>query len=128
MTVQAVEEFYIIRKTGKRREWCRTCVKAYVTQWQRENPDKVAIKFRRSVLKRKYGLTPQDYAAMLERQNGQCAICQAEPSPNLGLSVDHCHATGVVRGLLCAACNRALGQFQDDLERLRRALDYLQGQ
>jgi hypothetical protein len=71
----------------------------------------------------KYGLTIKQYEAMLEEQGNRCAIChRASDKP---LCVDHNHATGKVRGLLCWHCNIALGKLQDDPEVVRAALDYL---
>jgi hypothetical protein len=78
---------------------------------------------RKSWLSRKYGLTLEDYEAMRARQNDVCAICKM-PSRRR-LEVDHCHATGMVRGLLCQACNVGLGRFKDRPALLRAAADYL---
>ena len=76
---------------------------------------------------RKYGMTLEDYSALLERQGGTCALCAATHSHGRArLSVDHCHETGVVRGLLCMLCNRKIGQFNDDPEKLRAAIRYLE--
>lgn len=68
-----------------------------------------------------YGITPCAYAKMRIEQNDLCAICHVEPISD----IDHCHAKGVVRGILCGCCNRGLGQFKDDVERLRSAIAYL---
>lgn len=74
-----------------------------------------------------FGITADEYDALLEQQGGGCAICGRDTGDgqNRRLHVDHCHATGKVRGLLCSECNLALGKFQDDPELLRRAVDYL---
>jgi hypothetical protein len=81
-------------------------------------------KSRISTLKVDYGLTEACYAAMLEAQNGVCAICgQAERGRRL--AVDHCHTTGKVRALLCGFCNPSLGLMGDDSARLRAAADYI---
>lgn len=69
----------------------------------------------------RYGLTPEQYAALLEKQDGKCAIC----CETKDLHVDHCHETKKVRGLLCGACNRGLGLFGDAADKLRRAGQYL---
>lgn len=79
---------------------------------------------------RYYGMTAAEYDAMHEAQGGLCAICgRAETLTLRGkakkLSVDHDHGTGMVRGLLCSACNRALGFFGDDTERVGAAFAYL---
>jgi hypothetical protein len=81
---------------------------------------------RRKLLKR-YGMTPDEYDAMYEAQGGRCAICNRhETECQRGqLQVDHCHETGVVRGLLCGLCNTAIGKMGDDPERLIVAAHYL---
>ena len=71
----------------------------------------------------KYGLTREEFDALILNQEGRCAICDRDPRDNL--MVDHNHLTGVVRGLLCATCNRGLGLLGDDLGGLQRAIDYL---
>jgi len=80
---------------------------------------------RRAELKRLYGITLEDYVEMFDNQNGVCAICFQECKTKNSLSVDHDHITGKVRGLLCNACNRAIGMLGDNAENLRRAADYL---
>lgn len=69
---------------------------------------------------------------MLEDQNHLCAICKTEgfkmhKGVYYSLVVDHCHATKKVRGALCNNCNRALGLFKDDINRLKAAIRYLEG-
>lgn len=73
---------------------------------------------------RMYGLAPGTYEDLFEAQHGRCAICGRQPEGR-NLSVDHNHTTGRVRGLLCGPCNRGLGFFADDPERLRAAILYL---
>lgn len=72
----------------------------------------------------KYGINQDVYNEMLEAQNGVCAICGWE-NTGRSLNVDHCHATGRVRGLLCNRCNLGLGYYWSDPELLRKAADYL---
>jgi hypothetical protein len=79
--------------------------------------------FRKWHLKTKYGLTPEQYEEMLERQGGGCAICGTAPGET-ALHVDHCHETGRVRGLLCFCCNAGLGQFKHDPDLLYEAMAY----
>lgn len=64
------------------------------------------------------------YDAVLASQDGGCAICGAKPKTRR-LNIDHCHATGQVRGLLCPRCNRGLGWFGDRIDRLHAAAVYL---
>lgn len=79
---------------------------------------------------RKFGVSRQKYAELFHAQDGCCAICkQPETATRNGkvktLAVDHCHETGVVRGLLCVACNTDIGKFMDDRVRLLSAVRYL---
>ncbi|OHD23878.1 MAG: hypothetical protein A2Y38_17005 [Spirochaetes bacterium GWB1_59_5] len=81
-------------------------------------------------LEQKFGLSVQDYQALLIAQSGRCAIClRPERATKFGkvvrLSVDHCHTTGRVRGLLCRSCNFGLGSFDDDPDTLLLAANYL---
>jgi hypothetical protein len=71
-----------------------------------------------------YRMTLEDYDVMLAQQDGACAICRRKPKERL--VVDHCHATGQVRGLLCAKCNSGLGFYQDNPDRLLAATAYLE--
>lgn len=73
----------------------------------------------------KYGLDHAAVAALLERQRHACAICGVRIDDRT-LRVDHCHATGVVRGLLCDPCNLGLGLLEDESTTLRRMADYLE--
>ena len=77
-------------------------------------------------LRTKYGLTPEQYSEMLAAQNGVCAICREPPPADILLSVDHCHRTSHVRGLLCKPCNLAIGNMKDDAARLRAAANYVE--
>lgn len=74
----------------------------------------------------KYGVSQDEYELLLKRQAGVCKICLCRPGDKQALAVDHCHKTGLVRGLLCLLCNTALGKFQDDPALLRRAAEYLE--
>jgi len=84
---------------------------------------------------RKYGITISDYDALFEAQAGRCAICGIEKEawhPGAGaagrikfLVVDHDHADGRVRGLLCGNCNNGLGHFRDNVASLLGAIAYI---
>jgi hypothetical protein len=79
-------------------------------------------------IQKKYGLIPEQYYQMLREQGNKCKICfdPDRGDPRHFPFVDHCHKTGRVRGLICKECNHALGLFQDSVEILRRAADYLE--
>lgn len=72
-----------------------------------------------------YGITAQEYQAIYEFQDSRCYICRFATGRYKRLAVDHCHATGVVRGLLCKFCNRLLGVARDSVEFFERAAEYL---
>lgn len=76
-------------------------------------------------IKKRYGLTVDAYEELLARQGGRCAICGGKQIHERNMSVDHDHETNEVRGLLCDYCNRGLGLFRDDPERLIAAARYL---
>ena len=83
-------------------------------------------KYRASRRKIKYGLQPEQFDALMERQRGMCAICLSFPQPGKALDVDHEHQTNTVRGLLCRRCNNAIGLIDDSPWRLRRAASYVE--
>lgn len=95
----------------------------YQRDWRAAN----RLRAKHHNLKKSYGISLEEYAEMLDFQAGVCAICLGHDRAFAHLAVDHCHATGKIRGLLCNQCNRALGSFKDDPARLRRALIYLTG-
>jgi len=110
-----------------------------VKKWQADNPERHAENQerwrvsggksrsnRKSHLKRKFGITQEQYEEMLAAQDGGCAICGDSPEVGKALHVDHDHDTGDVRALLCVRCNNGLGQFKEDPILLDRARTYLQ--
>lgn len=102
----------------KRAEW-------YVTEMSK--PENREASRRRAQLAkyRKYGLTEAEFVALRDSQGGVCRICGASGT-NRRLDIDHDHATGAVRGLLCRPCNQGLGAFGDSPDRLRAAAEYLE--
>jgi hypothetical protein len=104
---------------------------ANAARWRKRHQER-AIKTLRTILLRQYGLTDDDYAALLTSQDGVCAICGTnDPGRGNGgqrrhFSIDHDHLTGRVRGLLCDRCNRVLGRMDDSPELLRKAAMYLE--
>lgn len=72
----------------------------------------------------RYGLAPEQHAALLAAQGGLCAVCKGAGGQR-GLAVDHDHATGRVRGLLCGACNSAIGLLKERPDNFERAVAYL---
>lgn len=118
------KDFFKRSNDGYIRKICRVCNKEKSKRWCQKNPEKL----RQYALKRYYNLTPNDYNNLLEKQNHVCRICnQPELNPRKGqLSVDHCHKTNKVRGLLCDRCNNLLGRSNDSISLLINAINYLQ--
>lgn len=141
------------RQYGYRRGHCKKCeatrvraryhsneeyresVKAATTARRKVHGVNPAVT-RKSMLKGKYGLTIESYAALLAAQGGCCALCGADKEGRVGkdqkwsagnFNVDHCHEDGRVRGLLCRTCNVALGAYERLLKKAGEAklLDYL---
>lgn len=83
-----------------------------------------AVRSRKLHLRKSYGLTEAELEVAVYLQGGACAIC-GRPAPE---HVDHDHATGRVRGVLCFNCNQGLGNFRDNRETLRQAVAYLEGE
>lgn len=74
---------------------------------------------------RKYGITEELYFQMLESQDHRCKICRTSEPGSKGWQIDHCHASNIVRGILCHHCNTGLGSFRDDVQIMKAAIEYL---
>ena len=108
----------------------RTMVRKSQADWRARNKEQIRAASRRATLKR-YGAI--DYDAMLAKQGGLCAICRKPETSTLRgklipLAVDHDHASGRVRGLLCGKCNKGIGLLGDSASGIRAALAYLEAQ
>jgi transcription elongation factor Elf1 len=114
----------------RRQPYCKSCRVRLQTERDRRGGD-AAVKLkqlrRRMKLRRNYGITPEEHAAQLERQQYNCAICSRSL---VGLSpqtihVDHCHVTGNLRGILCGPCNTGIGNFRESETAMLAAIAYL---
>ena len=123
-----------------RQNICKSCMaiqqkekpsasKEYRRKWhknKRAESDEYNDNAYYSRLKKKYGITKKEYLSIYEKQQGNCKICgKNESEQKQRLHVDHCHNSGVVRGLLCSKCNTAIGLMGDDIGRLEKAKQYL---
>jgi hypothetical protein len=147
--IKSLDAFSRLRENKDgRREACKECCKEYNARyfaqlspekrtqrltkdkkWKQANKERLRKSWFKGNLK-KYGLTLIDYEQMLLSQSALCAICHKEETcqingRTLPLAIDHNHSTGAVRGLLCSKCNKALGGFNDSVELLLAAIDYL---
>lgn len=104
---------------------CRKCDKEAQAKYKLANPVKFRLAATKKRLKHSYNLDWEDYERMLQEQDNLCKIC-GKDNNGWKLAVDHCHETGIIRGLLCNTCNRALGLLNDDAATLRKAADYLE--
>jgi hypothetical protein len=118
---------------------CVPCRRQYMHEWRKKNPHKIRehkrpdpacpiykLRKKNSWIKSKYGITLADRERMREEQQGKCLICKKAPIGKWwhGLVIDHCHATGKVRGLLCNFCNSRLGWFEQFHNEIK---EYLKG-
>lgn len=97
-------------------------------QWRADNPEKrkqIARDWGRKQRWAVYGINEDDFARLIRECEGRCEICDVELQDSVGIAVDHDHATGVVRGILCGPCNRGIGILGDDPVRLDAAAAYL---
>lgn len=107
---------------GPKRKRCYSCSLRYFSEgrppdFMRKHPgDRRRSGERQAEWKRRL-------AQLVEQQDGLCAICRL---PGRSLKLDHCHQTGKVRGALCQQCNSGMGYFRDEIQLLRRAIDYLE--
>lgn len=103
---------------------CKKCAYKHEKKWVAANREQSAMIKRRRDLRKKYGITLEDYTRMYVKQKGRCLICDTKHEEGK-LVVDHCHATGTVRALLCSKCNKGLGLFHDDVDLMQEAAKYI---
>ncbi len=105
----------------------RAYMRKYHKVWRALPHIKARKKYERFryLLRKSYGLSVQTYEAMSSAQGGLCAVCHEACKTYPRLSVDHCHSSGRVRGLLCANCNVALGMLHEDPERIDALARYM---
>lgn len=101
----------------------RETVNAIAAKYRKNNAEKVKIARKRAVVWKTFGITLEEYRKKLDP--GRCEIC-AKRLPTAARCLDHDHATGKVRGLLCSGCNSGLGFFRDNPELLLAAVTYLE--
>lgn len=139
------EENFYLAKEGKyswRAGKCKNCrflkrklwgqknkekFNAYMREYNAEHKDSKKFKerYQNRSLKRRYGLTLDQFKAMLEEQNHTCLLCgRTTAQLKKKLVMDHCHLTGKIRGLLCHGCNRSIALF-DNPELFEKATAYI---
>lgn len=120
-------DLFINKQTGKETKNCQSCRNHHLKSTMKRNGGKFYGDARRnSNFKALYGITVEDYNRLLNTQGGKCLICQEVPKEGeKKLSIDHCHDTNKIRGLLCNRCNQGLGYFKHDTTLLEEAIKYL---
>ena len=124
---------------------CRLCAMEKTISYQKRNLDKIKVIKKRhydkhatqerenSLLRQKGSITKDEYYKLIDDQGNNCAICN-KPETRVTvkgsdrvtkLVLDHCHKSNKIRGLLCFKCNSALGFFNDDIQVISNAADYL---
>lgn len=122
------KKYWRKKNNGKFMAMCKECTverqrELYVSRGYRSQEAK-----RRRHLKRRFGISLEQYEDMFEKQRGRYFLCGKPPGPNdFGiLDLDHCHKTKKIRKLLCRGCNLGLGGFRDNPTVLRRAAKYVE--
>lgn len=115
-----------LMRDPERLEKKRAYARDYQCKYRRNNLEA----WKSGRLRCSYGITLQQYERMFEQQQGKCKICRRPETAQrkgqtLKLSVDHCHKTKKVRGLLCGKCNRGIGSFDHDATLMKRAAKYV---
>ena len=116
---------------------CKVCRNSYHKIWYDKNKDKLRRYSKKRYIKNKqyhyeyrikktFDISIEEYNEMFSKQNGECAICGIHQKDlNRRLAIDHCHTTNKIRGLLCGKCNCGIGNLEDNIELLKKAIKYL---
>ena len=124
--LKSVSEFYFSHSSNRYDYYCKKCRANYSRLQNERNRERNKSRRREKHLCDNYALTQAQYDERLAAQNGVCAICERpEKLLNRKLAVDHDHATGKIRALLCYRCNRGIGMFEDNSSFLISAAAYL---
>jgi len=94
--------------------------------WNKKNVEKRRIIVQKHGYKKRYGLSLEQKQALVDGQNSKCAICNNDLKGTHDVCVDHCHTTGIIRGILCRKCNLGIGHLNDSIENLKSAQKYLE--
>jgi hypothetical protein len=129
-TEKSLSEFFKDgRNKDKHNRQCKPCFKAYQNKWIDENKDKKAKSNASWYYRTKHNITYEEFIERAAKQNNKCALCSIDLTfdkiQDSKAVMDHCHTTGVKRGVLCYACNLGLGKFKDNIEALQKSVNYL---
>lgn len=130
---KTLDEFYNLKATPDGKSYrCKICDKETTMDSRKKRYLRSRVQQRHAQRKCKYGITEEDFNALLESQEGKCPCCGKVLSEEFGrhhlpnkLVVDHCHKDSYVRGLLCTMCNKGIGLLGDNSEAVFKAYLYL---
>jgi hypothetical protein len=138
--VKPFSDFYTSKqKNDGYDSWCKKCKLASQRKYLK-NPEAWAkrVEFRKKYnldtkerrkfvrMKHLYGVTFDQYKDLINKQNGLCAICGDKLNFVRHATIDHCHKTNDIRGILCINCNSGIGLFKDDPKIIAKAAEYLE--
>jgi hypothetical protein len=126
--IKSLNEFGFHKRDKNFKSRCKECLRKEQKVYIEKNREQYLVSQSFSQLKQNYGITKEEYEDKIKSQDGKCAICSAETPQQKNIkrfSVDHCHKTKQVRGLLCSPCNKGLGCFYDNISNLEKAVEYL---
>lgn len=95
--------------------------KEYQQKWRDSNKEKI----KESFIKYRYKVTIEEVNSIFENQGMCCAICGTDTPTKKGWCIDHCHNTGLVRGVLCSKCNTAIGLLDENIDTMTSAIEYI---
>lgn len=128
-TERSIEDERKEKRRAATRRWRaknKEKIRDYRQAYDAATRERTADSRRAYQLQYKYGITSAEWDKMFAAQGSRCATCGSDqPKSDRGWQTDHCHATGVVRGILCRPCNKALGLLKDNTSTLSNAISYL---
>lgn len=121
--IEAFNKNTASKSPDKRYSHCKECANALARE-------RYKTKDKFQYTKKMYGITKEDILKLADTQQYKCKLCTKpfemySPESKRQFTVDHCHTSGKIRGLLCHHCNLGLGMFKDNTEVLRKAIQYL---
>lgn len=124
---KALDDFYKFFDKWSNRHYASARCKPCHQEYKKENPVATARNRKNGKLKLRYGLTYEQWEQIRSNEAYSCMICGiTESELDRKLDVDHCHASGRARGVLCNACNTMIGRAKDNVAVLRSAAAYLE--
>lgn len=119
---------FSMRENGRYHSHCKSCItEANLQRYHQKNGKQQQKERSFKNLTKRYGISPEIYEQERIKQEYKCILCGTHETKSTHgrLHIDHCHETGKYRGLLCMNCNAALGSFKDNVEVMKKAIEYI---